>query len=49
MRPASDAVWSGIWRDWADDVRGGGIDSGHYLPEEAPEETWSELRSFFIE
>jgi haloacetate dehalogenase len=37
----------GIWREWADDVRGGAIDCGHYLPEEAPEETHAELRAFF--
>ena len=26
-----------IWRDWADDVRGARIDSGHHMAEEAPE------------
>ncbi|GGQ20112.1 haloacetate dehalogenase [Actinomadura coerulea] len=26
-----------IWRAWADDVRGGPIDSGHHMAEEAPE------------
>ena len=36
-----------IWRDWADDVRGRAIDSGHFIPEEAPEETYRELRGFF--
>jgi haloacetate dehalogenase len=25
------------WRDWADDVRGGAVPGGHYIPEEAPE------------
>jgi len=25
------------WREWADDVRGEAIASGHYIPEEAPE------------
>jgi haloacetate dehalogenase len=35
------------WRGWADDVRGGPIDSGHFLAEEAPEETYEELRAFF--
>jgi haloacetate dehalogenase len=39
----------GIWRDWADDVRGKGIDSGHYLAEEAPDETYQELYRFFAE
>jgi haloacetate dehalogenase len=36
-----------IWRGWADDARGRAIDCGHYLPEEAPEETYAELRAFF--
>jgi haloacetate dehalogenase len=37
----------GIWRGWADEARGRAIDCGHYLPEEAPEETHAELRAFF--
>lgn len=36
-----------IWRGWADDVRGRALDCGHYLAEEAPEETYAELRAFF--
>ncbi|MDQ3956892.1 MAG: alpha/beta hydrolase [Actinomycetota bacterium] len=36
-----------VWRVWADDVRGHGIDCGHYLAEEAPEETAGELVRFF--
>jgi haloacetate dehalogenase len=36
-----------IWRDWATDVRGRGLNCGHYLAEEAPDETYEELRSFF--
>src|SRR5579864_3351383 len=36
----------GIWRDWAVDVRGQPIDSGHYMAEEAPDATYSALRSF---
>jgi hypothetical protein len=28
-------------------VRGRGLECGHYLPEEAPEETLAELRAFF--
>jgi haloacetate dehalogenase len=36
-----------IWRDWADDVRGRGLDCGHYLAEEAPDETYAELHAFF--
>jgi haloacetate dehalogenase len=38
-----------VWRGWAEDVRGRSIDSGHYIPEEAPEETLSEVRAFFGE
>jgi haloacetate dehalogenase len=36
-----------IWRDWADDVRGRALDCGHYLAEEAPDETYAELFAFF--
>jgi haloacetate dehalogenase len=36
-----------IWRDWADDVRGTMIDSGHYLAEEAPDATATALQTFF--
>jgi haloacetate dehalogenase len=36
-----------IWRDWADDVRGRALDCGHYLAEEAPDETYAELQAFF--
>ncbi|CAN5732537.1 alpha/beta hydrolase [soil metagenome] len=35
-----------VWRDYATDVRGGSIPSGHYLAEECPEETTAALRSF---
>lgn len=37
-----------IWRDWAEEVRGCGIDCGHYLAEEAPEETYRELIEFLL-
>jgi len=37
-----------IWRDWAVDVRGRALDTGHYLAEEAPEETAAELRRFLL-
>lgn len=36
-----------VWRDWADDVHGRAIDSGHFIPEEAPADTIDELRRFF--
>lgn len=35
-----------VWKDWADDVSGRGIDCGHYLAEEAPEETYKEIWNF---
>ena len=34
-----------IWRDWADDVSGGPIDSGHHMAEEAPVELAEALAS----
>lgn len=36
-----------IWRDWAKDVTGQPIDSGHYIPEENPDATVSALLDFF--
>lgn len=36
-----------IWRTWAADVRGHGIDSGHHVAEEAPEELAGALGDFF--
>ena len=35
-----------IWSTWAEDVRGEPIDSGHHLPEEAPEATLRTLQTF---
>ncbi|GLY70782.1 hydrolase [Amycolatopsis taiwanensis] len=35
-----------IWRGWADDVTGFGIDSGHHMAEEAPEALAAALRDF---
>jgi len=35
-----------VWRDWADSVEGHSIDCGHYLAEEAPEETLAALQPF---
>jgi haloacetate dehalogenase len=36
-----------VWRGWADDVRGRALDCGHFLAEEAPDETYTELYAFF--
>ncbi|PSL36296.1 haloacetate dehalogenase [Planomicrobium soli] len=36
-----------VWRDWAYEVNGCGINCGHYLAEEAPEETYQQLYNFF--
>jgi haloacetate dehalogenase len=36
-----------VWRDHADDVRGHGIDSGHFIPEEQPDRVYVALKEFF--
>ena len=36
-----------VWRDHAENVSGHAIASGHFLPEEAPEETYQALCGFF--
>ena len=36
-----------IWRSWARDVRGHGLDSGHHMAEEAPVELTEALDAFF--
>ena len=38
-----------IWRDWAIDVRGRGIDSGHHVAELAPEDLAVALLGFLID
>ena len=35
------------WRDWASDLRGFAIESGHYVPEENPKATVQALLEFF--
>jgi haloacetate dehalogenase len=35
------------WRGWADNVSGAPVESGHFLAEEAPEETGRLLADFF--
>ena len=36
----------GVWRDYADDVRGHAVGSGHFVAEEQPGETTAALRDF---
>jgi haloacetate dehalogenase len=36
-----------LWRGWADDVRGGPIEGGHFIPEEVPDRTAEQLIRFF--
>jgi haloacetate dehalogenase len=38
-----------VWSAWADEVRGGPVPAGHFLPEEAPEQTGRELVEFLAE
>ncbi len=39
-----------VWQDYATDIRGAkALPCGHYLSEEAPEETYAELRAFFAD
>ena len=35
-----------VWKTWASDVDGGPISAGHFIPEEAPDETASRLIDF---
>jgi haloacetate dehalogenase len=35
-----------IWKNWADDLRGGPIAAGHFMPEEAPDQTARRLIEF---
>jgi haloacetate dehalogenase len=35
-----------VWRPWAPDLRGGAIESGHHIAEDAPEALADELRRF---
>lgn len=37
-----------LWRRWADDVRGGPVEGGHFFPEEAPGRTAGTLAHFFL-
>ena len=50
-RPSAAALattLSATWRERAREVQGHALDSGHYLPEEVPDETAAALRAFFL-
>jgi haloacetate dehalogenase len=36
-----------IWKQWATNVSGRAVDCGHFIPEEAPDETSEDLLAFF--
>jgi haloacetate dehalogenase len=36
-----------VWRPWARDLRGRGLDASHFLVEDEPEEVAGELTAFF--
>ena len=38
-----------IWQDWCENVTGGPIDSGHFLPEENPDETVRAILDFLTQ
>jgi haloacetate dehalogenase len=38
-----------VWSGYADDVRGHAVTGGHFLPEEAPDETAAALHEFLLE
>jgi haloacetate dehalogenase len=37
-----------VWRRWADSVEGSPLPSGHFIPEEAPDELLDSLRRFLV-
>lgn len=39
----------GVWRGQAADARGRALDCGHFLAEEAPQDTLAELLAFFAD
>jgi haloacetate dehalogenase len=45
--PSRSTATLDIWQAWCEDVRGNAIECGHYLPEEAPQETASAILEFF--
>jgi haloacetate dehalogenase len=46
MQPLYDVL--ATWRERASDVRGQGLDCGHWMPEELPDEVYTQLRTFLL-
>ena len=52
VRDDLEELWGdpvAIWREWADEVRGARIDSGHHMAEEAPGQLAAALGEFFTD
>ena len=45
-QPGASLNMLDTWRERAEDVRGHAIDCGHFLPEEAPDETYAAIKAF---
>jgi haloacetate dehalogenase len=46
-RPNRGAAILEVWKNWATDVRGKGLECSHFIPEEAPDALTEELLAFF--
>jgi haloacetate dehalogenase len=46
--PSAAATPLDTWKQWATNVTGSPVDSGHFLTEENPEQTAKLLREFFL-
>jgi haloacetate dehalogenase len=46
-RPSRRRDMLEVWREWATDVRVRALECGHFIPEEAPDETVRALGEFF--
>ncbi len=46
-RPNRGAAILEVWKNWATDIRGKGLECGHFIPEEAPDALTEELLAFF--
>jgi haloacetate dehalogenase len=46
--PSAAATPLDSWKQWATNVSGAAVDSGHFLPEENPDATARALKAFFM-